>query len=204
MFSGIMTIVSFFGIGDEDLEISTIVALLVPISLLLLPFQLIFTVLFSSKKIAIKFQKLYSVFLSCIAFKLSIDMYQIFFVYCDTRFTSSYFQKIGLILLFGGILFLVFSTLRAVKRVKQGELRNNGKGLYDFQNFKGYVSVPIIFGVTMLGAAAGRYFSDMSTDITVLIALLFCVVLQYSLALALPEFFLVTYCKFRFESFKVK
>lgn len=204
IFSGLMTIVSFFGISAEGLEISAIVALMVPIGLILLPVQFIFTLLFSSKKAAYKFQKIYSVFLSLSAFKLSIDMYQVFFVFCDTKQTPGYIQNAGLILLTGGIVFLLISTYRAVNRVKKGELRKGGKGIYDFKNSKGFVSVPIIFGFSMLGGAAGRYLSDASNDLTAIVALLFAVAIQYSIAMAIPEFFLATYCKFRFESFKLK
>ena len=203
-FSAVMTVVAFGGLGSLGSGISTFIALMITSSLFLFLVQFVFTLFFTSKKIAFKFQKLQSVFLSFIGFKFSLDMYQFFFVFCEASGSPEYIKNTGFISLFGGIIFLIFSTFRAVKRVKQGELRNSGKGLYDFQNSKGYVSVPIIFGVTMFGGALGRYFSDMSSDVTVLFALLFAVVLQYSLALALPEFFLLTYCKFRFESFKVK
>ncbi|WP_041580743.1 hypothetical protein [Bacillus sp. 1NLA3E] len=199
--STVTTIVAFAGISTE---ISTFMTLMVLLSLFLWVFQFFFTLFFTMRKIAYKFQRLLSVYLSLIGFKVSIDFYQAFFGVCEVFNSPSYIKTTGTILFLGGIILLIISTMRAVRRVKQGELRKEGRGLYNFQNSKGYVSVPIIFGVTMLGGAAARFFSDMSTDITALAILFFAVLLQYSVAMALPEFFLLTYCKFRFESFKVK
>ena len=197
----VTTIVSFASI---DSDVSLFMALLITGSILLFVIQLVFTLLFTIKTVAYKFQKLHSVFLSFIGFKLSVDTYQSFFGISESFNSPRYIFYAGVILLIGGIISLILSTFRSIKRVKQGELRREGKGLYDFQNSKGFVSVPIIFGVTMLGGAAGRIFSDISSDITVLIILFIAVILQYGIALALPEFYLLTYCKFRFDSFKVK
>ena len=197
----VMTIISFANVGNE---VSTFMAIMVSISLLLFFIQLFFTLLFTFKGVAYRLQRLLSAILSFIGFKISIDTYQAFFGVSETKYSPDFIKNAGIFLFLGGIILLVISTFRAIKRVKQGELREDGKGLYDFKNSKGFASLPIIYGVTMLGGAAGRSFSDMSTDVTALIFLFFAVILQYSVALALPEFFLLTYCKFRFESFKVK
>jgi hypothetical protein len=202
--STVTTIVAFAGISTISTEISTFMTLMVLLSLILWVFQFFFTLFFTIRKIAYKFQRLLSVYLSLIGFKVSIDFYQDFFGVCEVFNSPWYIKTTGTILFLGGIILLIISTMRAVRRVKQGELRKEGRGLYNFQNSKGYVSVPIIFGVTMFGGAAARFFSDMSTDISALGILFFAVLLQYSVAMALPEFFLLTYCKFRFESFKVK
>ena len=204
VFCAAMTGFSLFGISAGELEITTFLALMIPTSLIFLLLQFLFTIFFSIKKVAYYFQKFQSLLLSLFGLKLSIDMYQAFYVYSEAAVAPDYIKKIGLFFLIGGIVFLMLSSYRAIQRVKQGELRKEGKGLYNFKNSKGMVSVPIIFSFTILSGAAGKYFSEIWTDMTVLVILLIAVVLQYSIALALPEFFLLTYCKFRFESFKVK
>ena len=203
-FGVIMTVLSFAGLFPEDHDSSLFMSLMVSLNLLILIIQFILTVLFTSKKLAYKFQKFHSVFLCFIAFKISIDTYQFFFGASERFGSPNYLKNSGLLLLLGGIIFMVISTFRVIKRVEKGELRKSGKGLYDFQNSKGFVSVPIIFGITILGGVGGRFFSEVSNDITAIIALVLGVVIQYSIAMAIPEFFLLAYCKFRFESFKVK
>ncbi|MGJ7922746.1 hypothetical protein [Neobacillus sp. LXY-4] len=198
------TIVCFAGLIPDDLDISTSAVLFILFNSLLFSIQFIFTLFFTFKKVVYKFQRFQSIFLSFLGIKFSFDFYQGFFGVCEAFNSPSYIRNTGLFLMGGGVILLIISTMRAFKRVSQGELRQGGKGLYDFHNSKGYVSMPIIFGVTMFSGALARFFSDMSTDISALAALFFAVLLQYSLALALPEFFLLMYCKFRFESFNVK
>ncbi|MGJ7922745.1 hypothetical protein [Neobacillus sp. LXY-4] len=198
------TITTIFAFMDSLSAESTFMTLMVLFSLIFWIFQFIFNLFFSIKKLAYKFQRFLSLYLSLIGFKVSIDTYQVFFGICLSDGTPPYIENTGIILFFGGIILLIFSTLRAVKRVKQDELRKEGKGLYNFQNSKSYVSLPIIFGVTMFGGAIGKYMSEVSTDFTVFLFLLFAVIMQYGIALVLPEFFLLMYCKFRFESFRVE
>jgi hypothetical protein len=200
--STLMTILAFAQFADE-VGVSVIIARMMAISILLLLVQIVFTILFTFKKVAYTFQKLLSIFVSFVGFKISIDTYQVFFTLSEKNYLPSFINIIGIILLVGGVILLILSTIRAVNRVKKGELGKEGRGLYDFKNSKGTVSIPIIFGFTMLAGAAGRLISETSTDLTIIIFLFFAVLLQYSIALALPEFFLVVYCKFRFESFKV-
>ncbi|MGJ7922740.1 hypothetical protein [Neobacillus sp. LXY-4] len=203
-FGVIMTIASFSGLNPSDGQVSILLFFLISINLLFMIVQFLFTVFFTSKKMAYKFQRLQMVFLSSIAVKFSLDTYQAFLGVSE-GFNSPMYIKISALLFFiGGILFLILSTFRGIKRVKIGELRKEGNGLYNFQNSKGYVSIPFIFGLSMFGGLAGRYSSELANDATVFILLIFSVLIQFATALALPEIFLLMYCKFRFESFKVK
>ncbi|ADU31782.1 hypothetical protein [Evansella cellulosilytica] len=110
-----------------------------------------------------------------------------------------------LMVILGGVVFLLFSIARSIKRVKQGHFRHGGKGLYNFKQSKGYVSLPIIFTASMIGGLVGR--ASFETSFGELTELLFfivvTVVIQYGIAMAWPEFLLIAYCKCRFPSFIV-
>ncbi|MGJ7922744.1 hypothetical protein [Neobacillus sp. LXY-4] len=202
--SVLTTIATSSGLFPEDNDVSTAMVLILLLSYLMLFIQFIFTLFFTFKKVAYKFERFQSLCLSFIGLKFSIDFYLAFFDVCERFNSPNYIRNTGLILMGGGAIFLIIFTLRAFKRVSQGKLRQGENGLYDFQNSKGYVSVPVIFGVTMFGGATARLFSDTASNFEVLGMLFFAVLLQYSLALALPEFFLLMYCKFRFETFRVE
>lgn len=118
-----------------------------------------------------------------------------------------YMNTFGLIILLGGLVLTIFATLRAFKRVKQGEFRKEGNGLYKFKESKVEIGIPIVFGAVMITGAIIQLVSDPEIAfvnmIEVLFFLLLCTVLQYSIALVWPEFLLLTICKFRFESFRI-
>ncbi|NMD71536.1 hypothetical protein HHO41_14625 [Bacillus sp. DNRA2] len=132
-------------------------------------------------------------------------MYLAFLIFCMGGTAPDYLKTTAIILYIGGLVYLVISTIRGVRRVQKGELRIGGKGLYDFANSKGHISIPIVFGVTMLGGSIFKILSYSTVSFGPLLQLYFLllliVVLQYAIAFAWPEFFLFTYCKFRFESF---
>ncbi|MFA9559946.1 hypothetical protein ACERII_21780 [Evansella sp. AB-rgal1] len=171
----------------------------------LLAIQAIGTLLFSIRKIMFKFQRIQMIFVSILSLKLSLEFYQIFYLIREDRGLPSMLDTGVLVIIAGGLIYLLFSTIRAVKRVKQGHLRSGGEGLYQFQHSKGYVSLPIIFAFSVLGAMLAR--ANVETAIgevaQVLLFLLAMILIQYGIAMAWPEFLLVTYCKFRFSSFIV-
>ncbi|MDQ0272734.1 hypothetical protein [Cytobacillus purgationiresistens] len=146
--------------------------------------------------------------MSIIAFKVSLDFYSVFFVYTVADYFPNYLLSISIILLIGGLIYLALSTIRAIKRVKKGAFREEGTGLYGFSQSKSYVSLPIIFGATMMGGAIARTLGESSNTLaqsaTLYKMLFFTVLIQFAIAFALPEFQLVTYCKYRFESYNLK
>ncbi|UAC48914.1 hypothetical protein K6959_03070 [Bacillus aquiflavi] len=207
MFSGMITAVLSFGSGYSIYVTNPIWPVIVKISSILLAVQFVVTVFFTKRKIAYKFQRTQSLLLSTFLFKMSIDVYAVYFLSCEDKSAPSYMTTTGFILLIGGLLYLVISTIMGIKRVQQGELRKGGKGLYNLKQSKGQVSLPIIFGATMMGGTIARFLSDVNTPTanmaSLFFARFFAVVLQYAMTFASPELFLLTYCKFKFESFRI-
>ncbi|MBA4535598.1 hypothetical protein H1Z61_00250 [Bacillus aquiflavi] len=178
------------------------------IFVILFVIQLIVTLFYSLKKNAYRYQRVQSVFLSLFSLKTSsFDVYAAFFMFCEGRDVPSNLIITTIALWIGGFIFLLLSTIRAIKRVQQGELRKNGKGLYNIKQTVGNANLPIIFGVVMIGGAIVRKLSDsaitLGTVTDLYFILMFPFILQYMMVFALPEHFLYTYCKLRFKSFHV-
>ncbi|MBT2694774.1 hypothetical protein [Bacillus sp. ISL-55] len=202
--SAIMILIPNYVLKESGFDGSPFLIMTVDIAKILLFVQLGFAIFFTLESIAYSLQKLQSIIVSVVVIKVSLDMYVFYFTVTETTFgTPEYLTNTGLILMAGGFVFLAISTIRAIKRVKQGELRKEGKGLYNFQASKGYVSLPILFAATMIVGAYVRSFSDAADSFGMFLILLLCVVLQYGIAMAWPEFLLLTYCKYKFESFIV-
>ncbi len=205
--SGIMTAVVNFGSEYSIYINNPIWPSIINIYTVFLIFHFIIALFFSFEKNYYKYQKLQSVLLSIISLKFSFEIYPFYFLICEDKQAPSYLTNTAFILAFGGIAYLVISTIRGIKEVQKGEFRKGGKGLYNFKQSKGYVSLPIIFGTTMIGGAVARGLSDSASTFGIVVGLYFflflCIALQYTIAFAWPEFFLLTYCKFRFESFQI-
>ena len=202
VFAAVATGVSLFGLSESAPIISPFLDSILSASKILLGIQFVITLFFTFERNAFRFQRLQTFLLSCISLKLSVDMYPFFFTLAITKAAPQYVMNAGFFLLIGGIIYMVISTARGIKRVEKGEFRKGGRGLYQFKHSKAYISLPFIYGATMLGGTVARNFSD-SGGLDSLFALLLCVVIQYGIALAWPEFFLLTYTKLRFKSFIV-
>lgn len=204
IFGAIMTLIPNYVLTESGFDGSPFLSMSVSIGKLLLIIQLCIAIFFTLEPIAYSLQKLQAVLVSIIVIKASLDMYMFYFSVTETtEGTPDYLTNTGLILMAGGFVFLIISTIRAFKRLQQGELRKEGKGLYNFKSSKGYVSLPIIFGATMITGALARSFSDTAGSFGMFFILLLCVVMQYGIAMAWPEFLLLTYGKFKFQSFIV-
>jgi hypothetical protein len=199
VFSFIITLVVFFAIGTSPV-VPLNWSLAMGFDLLAIIFHLLVALLFTSMKIAFKFQRIQAFILLFISIKLSVEFYQIFYLMCMDRNTPDLLTDIGTYLLFGGFVYLILSTVRAFWRVHKGEFRKGGKLLYDFQTSKVHISLPILFFVVMMGTAIAKHLPFM---IEIYFVLLLAVVIQYAIAMAWPEFLLLTYCKFRFQSFRI-
>ncbi|MEH7384207.1 hypothetical protein V7147_02160 [Bacillus sp. JJ1521] len=162
---------------------------------------------FTPEKNAYRYQRLQAVFLCIFGFKFSLDFFPFLFLAAEDRMAPGYLSNYGLIILCGGLVLSVYATLRAFKRVKQGEFRKDGNGLYKFKDSKIEIIIPIVFGAVLIAVAIIQLLSDVGVVfvnmIEVLLVLLLCTALQYSIALAWPGFLLLTISKFRFESFRI-
>ncbi|MBA4535590.1 hypothetical protein H1Z61_00210 [Bacillus aquiflavi] len=207
VFSGIITAVLLFGSRSNVNITNPIWSVIVKTGIILLVIQFTIAVFYMREKNAYHFQKLQSLLLSIISLKMSFELYFIYFLLCDDRFAPSYLKTTAITLFVGGLVYLIFTTFRGIKKVQQGELRKDGSGLYNIQQSKSNISLPIIFGATMMGGAISRTLSNSSNTTENILGLYFflllCVILQYTIAFAWPELFLLTYCKFKFESFQI-
>lgn len=208
IYSGIMTAVVLVGMGDIVQIINPIWPKIIRADLVILVIQLLITLFFTNEINAFKFQRFQAILISIISFKVSIDAYQVFYLACEDRNAPSFIRNTGNFLLLGGIVYLIVLTIRGIGRVKQGEFRKGGKLLYNFRNSKAFVIFPIIYAATLLGIIIMRNFSNMTSITAKLWELIYLVIViavfQYVLAMACPPIFLLTYCKFRFKSFRVK
>ncbi len=176
------------------------------LNILFFTVQLVNACFFTSIKRCFKFQK-YGAIATCIsAFVVSIDFYFIFYCFAVFEAKDKFLTIAGLFLMLGGFVFLIASTIRAIKRVEQGALRKGGKLLYDFQQREGKVNVPLIYALTVLGGALARVLTNNGGNkiFSTIFLMTMSAFIQYGMALALPEFFLMIYCKFRFDSFIVE
>lgn len=167
--------------------------------------QLIPTLGFINKRIRYRHQTLQAVFLVVAASVFSISAYVFFFLICEDSRSPDWVSRMGGIALATGGALLIYSVIRGFWRVRRGEFRKGGKLLYDFQNKKSAVAVPLLCAFTVLALCFGRY-ANAEGDIEALSPLgmlVICILLQYTIALVLPEFILLAYCKMRFKSFRI-
>lgn len=204
VFSGVMLAVSKFAFSYSN-KISPEFSTIISISTAAVIVHLLIAILFLFEKIAYKFQKLLAISICIVSFMASLETYQIYFLLCDDRNAPSFMTTLGLSLMAGGILFLVLSLIRAIKRVGKGEFRREGRGLFNMSDSKGYASLPFLFGIAMIAGTLPKIFSDNSTylSIELYFALFLCFIIQYGIAAAWPEFFLLVHCKRKFDSFHV-
>ncbi|THE12415.1 hypothetical protein E1I69_11155 [Bacillus timonensis] len=207
IFSGIMLGFTSLAIKESPVITNSIWPTIYKIEMVLFILNVVVALFFTPEKNAYRYQRLQAVLLSFFGFKLSIDFFPFYFLAAEDKMAPGYMSTIGLIILVGGLILTVYATLRAFKRVQQGEFRKDGNGLYNFKESKSQVSIPIIFGAVMIGGAIIQLASDAQTAVSsmigVLFVLLLCTVLQYAIALVWPEFLILTISKFQFESFRV-
>ncbi|WP_342437933.1 hypothetical protein NSS79_01010 [Paenibacillus sp. FSL L8-0436] len=205
VFSAVMIAVSLNAVLYGDNTGSRWMIYLI-VDIVLWAFHLLAALLFYNVKWAYKYQKIQSYILCLITLKFSLEFYLVYFLMCEDREAAPFMTSLGLLMLLGGILFLILSTWRAVQRVKKGHLQRGGSGLYNYKESKSYISLPVIYLGAVIAGHMPKMFSDNSsyTSMEPAIALVFCVVLQYAIAMAWPEFFLLVYCKRRFPSFHIQ
>ena len=208
IFSGAMTAVTYFAFNYSIYITNPIWPQISAVSIGFLIIQLIVTLFYFNEKRAFQYQRIQPVFLCIISLKMSVEMYQVYFLLCEDRHAPEYMIYLGAFCLLGGVLFFVISIIRAFRRVEKGEFQKGGKGMFNFKQSKAYVSFPIIYGATMMGMVIPRVLSDMDSMFADMLemftGLIICVVIQYGLALAWPEFLLLARCKRKFKSFHVK
>lgn len=201
VFGGVALIVSLFGVINGIDLASSLLQISVKVATVIFGVQLLLTILFSITSVSYAMQKLQIIFVTLVAFKFSVDYYLFFFTVADLEGAPQYIFNTGFFLMAGGILLLILMTIRAFRRVKQGQLRKDGEGLYNFKETKNVLTGAGLFGIVMIAGTLARSISNMEGNIGMFFILFLCIILQYSIAIALPEFILLIYGKFKFKSF---
>ncbi|MFT4414352.1 hypothetical protein ACLM5H_10885 [Fredinandcohnia humi] len=203
--SGIMTLVITNALTSPFIT-SPIWDRVYAVYLIILGIQIVTAVLYLFRSTIYKYQRMQAILLSLFCVMLSVEFYPIYFLSIEDRFAPGFFNTIGLVFLIGGFLSLLFFSIRAAVWVRQGKLRKEGPGLFHTKEFFIYLSVVGALAFLLLAwafyQARTDYFMSIGEIITLFQAAFYSVILQYSLAMALPEIFLLTYCKFRFASYR--
>ncbi|MFC4619402.1 hypothetical protein ACFO4N_11825 [Camelliibacillus cellulosilyticus] len=208
-YSGVMTLLLALGLkyGENVSSIILPMPILVKIMVFTLIVQFLVAVIFSFMKICFSFQKIQLLLLDIISLKLSWELYLFYLWICREWNQPQYMEIIAFWLFVGGIVYLFMSIMRGIRRVGKGAFREGGTGIYNFKQSKTHISLPIIFGFTMLTGSVVRILGENGGDLgkiaILYLFLFFSAAIQYIFAFAWPEFFLATYCKFRFESFQI-
>ncbi|MEH7235820.1 hypothetical protein [Bacillus sp. JJ1562] len=205
IFSGIMVGLTSLALNESPVITNPIWPNIHKIGVALFLLNAVVAIFFTPEKNAYRYQRLQAVFLSIFGFKFSIDFFSFYFLAAEDRMAPGYMSTYGLIILFGGLVLTVYTTLRALKRVRLREFRKDGNGLYKFKESKFEIGIPIVFGAGMIASAVMQLILDseivLVNMIEVLFVLLLCTALQFTITLAWPEFLLLTISKFQFESF---
>ncbi|MEK4487907.1 hypothetical protein MHH81_20580 [Psychrobacillus sp. FSL H8-0484] len=72
--------------------------------------------------------------LPIVGFKMSIDLYVLYFFLCIDHNAPEIMSTIALIMLIIGLVLLIISILRIIQSAKAGTFRRDGKGLFKNQN----------------------------------------------------------------------
>lgn len=200
VFSTIMLVVSMNAVFSTSL-FDTNWFLLLFVSAIFWFVHLLTFLIFLKEKVAYKLQKFQVLMLCLISFKTSIEGYVIYFLLCADRNVPPYMYTLGLVILTGGILFMISSFYRAIQSVKKGRLKEDGNGLLSNSKI-----VPVVVGLIafiFLSTYALRFIQtpDFVIPIEVILSIIIVTIVQYSIAFGMSEFFLLAYCKFKFPSF---
>ncbi|EIT87197.1 hypothetical protein A374_01479 [Fictibacillus macauensis ZFHKF-1] len=203
--SGVMTLVLTFGVYATVYSHVPFWTSIANWALCNFFLQFLFALFFSKGKNAFRFQKTLLLLVIFYSIKLPFDYYTGYYFFTEGTQHSTLFKNTSITLAIGGIIFLILFTIRGFVKMRKGDFKENGPGLYNFRESKFFFSLPVIFGVTLFVGTIIKLLSRLDTDLSKTIQLtlflLALAILHYALVLAIPEIILVAYCKFRFKSF---
>lgn len=204
LFSGLVLIIALYGLFKGvflNKLFWTPIVIVLGVGFIL---QLLIFKYFSTFKNMYNKQKFQVVCLSIVGTKISIDGYLLFFMSADENMLLPSIINAAILALIGGLILIIISTIRGIHRAKNGFFREGKNGLYDFKNSKNYISFYGIYSlVIIINLIVKAVSMNGMIDYSLIIYLIILVILQYSISLAIPEFYLLTYCKFRYKEFNV-
>ncbi|MEK4932672.1 MULTISPECIES: hypothetical protein [Bacillus] len=190
-----------FLLNGDKISLNPFEKIVVQTEVKLYVLEFIFLILFMSKKIAFKLQKLQTIVTVFYAFQLATLPFIVMVVEgiydfpCDNK-TLVY---IGLILL-GAICTHIVATIDVFKQAKHGGYKLEGPAVSFFTDMKLYLLIGMISCVVVLLILIflnlNYAFDEMAIYVTQTIIL-------YTFAVVSAEFVLLVYCLFKFPSFNI-
>ncbi|PHE77489.1 hypothetical protein COF47_13065 [Bacillus wiedmannii] len=202
-YTSIPMLIMFLGVllNGDKISLTPFEKIVVQTEVKLYVLEFVFLILFMSKKIAFKLQKLQTIVTVFYAFQLAtlpfiVMVVEGIYVFpCDNK-TLVY---IGLILL-GAICTHIVATIDVFRKAKHGGYKLEGPAVSFFTNTKLYLLIGITIGVIVLLVLIflnlNYTFDEMAIYVTQTIIL-------YIFAVVSAEFVLLVYCRFKFPSFNI-
>ncbi|MDD9149876.1 hypothetical protein OYT88_15085 [Sporolactobacillus sp. CQH2019] len=166
---------------------------------------LLLSISFFFKKISLKYQRFQMFILTLSAPQMAFNLSLVFLVKTKMDFSSFPFTIVLISYVIAGFLVFCLSLIRAYRRLKGGEFRENGRGLLGKQyseslsRFSNIAVFAII--AAFLGAIVVSLFGLVGQDIVTMFVMFVVSVIIYSVGIT--EFIFVLYCKLRFPSFNI-
>ncbi|MDX8360752.1 hypothetical protein [Cytobacillus sp. IB215316] len=198
----LMNLFLYFAVNN-NFNVHQIWQPILKVSIILTIIQFFITVFYANYYRAYKYQKSQIYIFCFVTLKMQIEVYYAFFSFSMSDELNSNTINLVILLLIGGFILLGLSLMRAFFRILQGKCKENGPGLLNFKQSKGYLSLPFIIIATVVGVSLTN---GNDVDFFNLITMYFfplsiAIGGQYVMALLWPEFFLLAYCKSKFGSF---
>ena len=174
---------------------SSVASLFVVFLTVILLIQLCFVMFFYNPERVIKYRKLQAFILPFFLFKVALDPLIFYWFICmDYNLSFGFYAMGALILLISCILFF-FRTIEIIKKLFRGDLKKDGKGLYEIKSFVWSGGSSFIFGITSIGIAipqvtVGTSAEGISFALTMLVGSLG---LSIPIMYAIPETILLSY-----------
>lgn len=202
VYSAIVLLIPVIGYYAD--ECNTLWKIIILTSIILFIINILIIFYYSNSKYMYSKQKLQSVLLCIYGTKLSIDGYvpTVFLIYTES--SNKTLLYVALLALIGGIILNIAATIRGVNRAKKGYFRAGQNGLYDFKekSTKSFMGIYLIYPCVMIGMIIFRSIQNSNFQNSFL--LFWVIVVQYAVSLAIPEFYLLMYCKFKYKEFIVE
>ncbi|MFB9277187.1 hypothetical protein [Cohnella cellulosilytica] len=205
VYSGVMSVVMAFALSYSTTITSVYWSLIQKLDLGLLILQFLFVLLFAFQSTRYRFQTLQSIVLCAVFLKMSLDGYKVYFLSLEDRNSPTQLFDIGIGVIVGGLLVLIWAVIRAIGKVEQGKITQDGTYLYPVSRRTAIVIAIILIGAMMIARVSESFIDKSYRGITGPVSLLVIFsILQYALAIAWPEFFLLAYAKSKFPGFALE
>ncbi|HDX9628983.1 TPA: hypothetical protein ROY30_002667 [Bacillus cereus] len=190
-----------FLLNGDKISLNPFEKIVVQTEVKLYVLEFVFLILFMSKKIAFKLQKLQTVVTLFYSFQLATLPFIVMVVEGIYDFPSDHktLVYVGLILL-GAICTHIVATIDVFRKAKHGGYKLEGPAVSFFTDMKLYLLIGMISCVVVLLILIflnlNYTFDEMAIYVTQTIIL-------YTFAVVSAEFVLLVYCRFKFPSFNI-